>query len=448
MVSVSIIAHRPVSHYRPPIRSRDLPLPPRWTPREKAIAERRLTQFVVLSMLVHALAILMFGAPAGGHREGRAMWGSLDVVLKGYREPGPVARHEIPPPAPAAPATVVPEAPAARASPESVPKAPEPVDFPPMLDQLAPSEVKVPPAADFKAPEIQVVPAPRIPDPLLKPLPTLQERAKLPAIEVPVIRVPAETPRISTPMLQPMPPLPQRTTLPPVEAPIIRVPAETPRIPTPLLQPMPAMQERSTLPPVEAPVIRVPVETPQIPAPLMQPITPLPERSSLPPVERLPEPPPAAIPEPPKAPPAIQQAPAAPEATRPTPRIEQAPLDKGPPDASRARPEQNPPPAAARPESPQESPFRRSEPTDYDPTKPSLDLDAMRKRAAEITRQGTGNRALLPFPMPPVDKPKSKLEKAIENARKPDCRDAYKDLGLLAVVPLVANEFGEGTCRW
>ena len=83
-----------------------------------------------------------------------------------------------------------------------------------------------------------------------------------------------------------------------------------------------------------------------------------------------------------------------------------------------------------------------------DPTKPSLDLDALRKRAAEITRQGTGNRAALPFPMPPVPKPKSKLEQAIENARKPDCRDAYKDLGLLAVVPLVANEFGEGTCRW
>jgi hypothetical protein len=72
----------------------------------------------------------------------------------------------------------------------------------------------------------------------------------------------------------------------------------------------------------------------------------------------------------------------------------------------------------------------------------------MRRRAAELTRQGTGNRALLPIPMPPVEKPKSKLEQAIENARKPDCRDAYKGLGLLAVVPLIANEFGEGTCRW
>jgi hypothetical protein len=50
--------------------------------------------------------------------------------------------------------------------------------------------------------------------------------------------------------------------------------------------------------------------------------------------------------------------------------------------------------------------------------------------------------------MPPVPPKKSKMEQAIEKARKPDCRDAYKDLGLAAVVPLVANEFGEGTCRW
>ena len=50
------------------------------------------------------------------------------------------------------------------------------------------------------------------------------------------------------------------------------------------------------------------------------------------------------------------------------------------------------------------------------------------------------------LPVPP--KPKPKMEDAIEKARKPDCRTAYKDLGLAAVVPLIANEFGEGSCRW
>jgi len=92
---------------------------------------------------------------------------------------------------------------------------------------------------------------------------------------------------------------------------------------------------------------------------------------------------------------------------------------------------------------------RRDEPAPtLDPTRPALDPDALRKRAGELTREGTGRRALLPFPMPPVEKPKSKLESAIENARKPDCREAYKALGLAAVVPLIANEFGEGSCRW
>ena len=50
--------------------------------------------------------------------------------------------------------------------------------------------------------------------------------------------------------------------------------------------------------------------------------------------------------------------------------------------------------------------------------------------------------------MPPVPEKKSQMEQAIEAARKPDCRTAYQSLGLLAVVPLVANEFGEGNCRW
>jgi hypothetical protein len=86
--------------------------------------------------------------------------------------------------------------------------------------------------------------------------------------------------------------------------------------------------------------------------------------------------------------------------------------------------------------------------TKYDPTAPSLDLDAMRRRAGQIAREGSGNRALLPFPMPPAPERKSKEAIALEKARKPDCRTAYKEMGLLAIAPLIANEFGEGNCRW
>jgi hypothetical protein len=50
--------------------------------------------------------------------------------------------------------------------------------------------------------------------------------------------------------------------------------------------------------------------------------------------------------------------------------------------------------------------------------------------------------------MPPIPPKKSKLEEAFDKAHKPDCATAYKDLGLAAVVPLIANEFGEGNCKW
>jgi hypothetical protein len=87
--------------------------------------------------------------------------------------------------------------------------------------------------------------------------------------------------------------------------------------------------------------------------------------------------------------------------------------------------------------------------TTYDPTAaPSIDLDAVRKRAGQIAREGSGKRAILPFPMPAPPERKSKEAIAIEKARKPDCRTAFKDLGLLAIAPLIANEFGEGNCRW
>jgi hypothetical protein len=79
---------------------------------------------------------------------------------------------------------------------------------------------------------------------------------------------------------------------------------------------------------------------------------------------------------------------------------------------------------------------------------PRIDLEAARKRAREMAREGSGQRALLPFPMPPKEERKSKEAIAIEKALKPDCRTAYADMGLLAVAPLVLNAFGEGNCRW
>ena len=344
---------------------RRLPISPEWIPLELAIEHAPFWRFVFLSMLLHTLAILMFGAPSGGSREGRAMWGTLQAVLAPLpASPAPRAAP-LEAPKPAAP-TVSPAPDAAET----------PFTFPPLLDRLPAPDIKLEALPALRVPpptEVQAPPAAPIPAPLLQPLPSVPESAALPSFE----RVPE-----------------------------IRAPAEAPPIPAPLLQPLPQVQERAALPPLE--------------------------RAVLPPIEPAP------------AVPAAQPAPAAPETRRPpVPETTRPAVPDAPSGPTLRDPMERAPPSP-------ESPFRRrDEPAGtLDPTRPALDPDALRKRAGELAREGTGQRALLPFPMPPIAPPKSKLETAIENARKPDCRDAYKALGLAAVVPLIANEFGEGSCRW
>jgi hypothetical protein len=78
-----------------------------------------------------------------------------------------------------------------------------------------------------------------------------------------------------------------------------------------------------------------------------------------------------------------------------------------------------------------------------------IDLEAGRQRAREIASERPGYRGVVPLaiPPPPEDK-KTKLSEAIEKALKPDCRDAYASMGLLAVPALVASAVGNGGCRW
>lgn len=370
-------------------------LPPR------PISKRHVARFALLSILLHALVILIFGAPSGGSREGRAMWGSLQVLL-----PAPVpdlTRLKLDTAPPVIPAET-PVVPVERASsPESViPAKPAipvrppvrsrpaivPYTFPPLLDRLVVPEPKLQLSPTLRVPpptEVQAPPAP--PDPI--PPPTVE-------------RVPVEPPPIAAPLVAPVP-----APIPPA-APIVET----------------------------APAERPPLEVPAIPVPPIQGIEPPRIESAPKPIEPT-APPPQEIPVVPKPATALERA----LEREPAPRVERAPLPKEEP-ASRPSP-------AAPPLPPAGSIKRPDEPaTTYDPTAPSIDLDAVRKRAGELAREGSGRRALLPFPMPPIPEKKSKMETAIENARKPDCRTAYQNLGLAAVVPLIANEFGEGNCRW
>ena len=393
---------------RGPISRPFAPLPPRWEPPPRTLSNSQIPQFVLLSMLLHAIFILLFGAPAGGSREGRALWGALNVVIVGPAQenaPAPVPQLE-PVPAPA-PAPVRRER-VARPAPPRVEAAPAP----PPPEPIVPER----PAFD--------TPLPALLDRLISPDRSIE---MAPALQLPPLPEPPPPPVIKLPVAPPTP-------VPKVEAPPVPAPVLAPKIEAP---PVPA--PRIEAPPVPAPVVeRPPVETPPIPA------------VTAPPVERAPVEAPVIRTEPP-APPVIRAEPVptpAPAIAEPPPvpavRSESAPAARAPvpPAAREAAPAESERPSLFK--SPAPSPDAGS----FDPTRPRIDLDAVRQRAGELGRQGTGNRALLPFPMPPVPAKKNKMEAAIEGARKPDCRTAYQQLGLAAIVPLIANEFGEGTCKW
>lgn len=381
---------RSVPAYPRPVQL-ELPLPEpkvRWQPGPP------LWHYVLASLLLHIAAVLLFGAPSGGSREGRALWGALRVSL-------------IPPPPAPQPITPI------EVEPELVA---------PVLP-AAPREAKRRAAKPKQAVKVK-------PSPVLRPLPHLDPPAA-PA-ELPV---PALLDRLTKPepknVLPPPTQVPQATES---QLPAVQPAAVAPREPETLVAPEPALVLPKIAPgefaPLELPALP-PVRRAPVPAPAMAPKPePLPREIEPLPVREIaaPQPPPAFERPEPRAPQGV-----------PPPKLE-----REAPDIPAARPGPSISPAPSPP-----APAKRDAPAGgYDPTAPTLDLDTMRRRAGEIARQGTGNRALLPFPMPPLPEKKSKLEDALDKARKPDCRDAYKELGLAAVVPLIANEFGEGNCRW
>ncbi len=502
-----------------------------------------LSQFLILSVLLHMLALLLFGSPSGGSRDGRALWGSLDVTLvPAFQAPAPPLRMErsfglapkpVPrarPPMPAPrvepaqtkPARPVERKPAPEAPPvvpaspsktlEAVPPAPPTLEPPP-----------APPAPPAPAQELIVVPRmiERLATPETKrdiepafqvPLPTKAQVVGPPRNETSAQSVaspkPEPSPALPTPKPEraPSAAAPRRETLapPPIEAPLITERLATPRIERTLAEPPviaapvvpPPAPERASAPAIEppplaapavpvvppaAPIERVPIEVApaQATAPAMtQPSPPPAERATVqeapaaatPSVESLPAasaktesatakpaPSPASPPSNRALPAQSTEARGAPEVSssiRPSPKPEAIParpsaVEASAPSAPRGEgdPLFTAPRGDAAPSPFGDLPTGRAAP-DTGRAPPTLDLDAMRKRAGQIAREGSGNRAVLPFPMPPVPKKKDKMQQAIENARKPDCRNAYSALGLAAIVPLIANEFGEGTCRW
>jgi hypothetical protein len=79
---------------------------------------------------------------------------------------------------------------------------------------------------------------------------------------------------------------------------------------------------------------------------------------------------------------------------------------------------------------------------------PRIDREASRDRAREIASGRSGSRGVFNLPLPVPPEKKSKEAVAIEKAQRPDCREAYQSLGLLAAPVLVANAITDTGCKW
>lgn len=424
----------------------------RSTPSPATVDRPTLTQFVVLSMLLHMLAIALFGNTSGsGTHRGGVPWGQLDVTMQRLLPEdgsgatrGHSADIDSPAAAPARRPLGTHDAPVARALIEErraarSPQMPDarPIDRPeasaeaprPHLDTAPATRPQPAPSSTTQLPSTEALPhldpdAPNVVDrPVIKPVAVTPPPANEPDVAPPAEPAPREVPVPPTAAPEPIaaPKIardsaPAATPLPLVE-PIVP--------PAPIEQIAPPKIEREPTPPLELKP-REALITPSAPA--VQIAAPKIERELAPPAEFKSS-------EAPAAPPvsAERNAPAKVERESAPPT---EPLPRLPPGTPAAGEDVFKPRRDVVPPSPEPG------------SAPRIDLDAARRRAREIASEGSGPRRLLPFPMPPREERKSKEAIAIEKALKPDCRTAYAGLGLAAIVPLLGSAIGEGGCKW
>ena len=428
-----------------------------------------LERVVLLSLLLHVLAVLLFGdaggdSEAGGQRRGAQLWGAFRATLSGdARDVGPARKFDrvvesgalarrspdnnllsATPVAPAAPAT-----PAMPTQQNALPAPPQPgeAESAELLPYIAKEVIR--PQTDFV-----VAPPTRIPE-VVAPA---AEQSHL----VPLLPLPAAEPVVApTRALAPAPP--------PAREPAVIIPPLVP-LPTATIEREPPAQ----LLPRVSPIVPPPPLTPLLAAKIEREYAPIAE--PLPPVLPV-----AAAPNatPPSMAPARVERSYAPIAEPLAPILPLAPMMPAPAAARELMPYVAPvfvpsvgsdakvtpdvPAARTTPQVPSENAGSRPEPaavsasSTVGPPAPSLDLDAIRDRARGIAgniatdgrREGAGPRTVFPFPTVPPESLKSKEAKIFDKAlQRPDCRDAYAGLGLAAVVPLVADAITNKGCKW
>ena len=463
------------------------------------IARPAFERFIVLSLLLHMLAMALFGdAQGGAAARGERLWGAFRAtlvsnanetapVLKLARtvEPGSLPARQLPenppPSISSVPTRVEPITPASSPGEVSATTQAGAPLAPPKPGKLPTAEVLPYLAKEVAKPETSFVVSPpsSMPDvvapaadkPRLAPLTPLQNAA-------PVVQsVSAPQPLEEAP-LPPLLPLPLPLPAPTIErapAPAQLLPRILPVAPTPELAPLvPATIERQYAPvaeplprllpvapaPASAPITLAPARIERDYAPiadLLAPLTPVvptvPSKRELAPYV-VPKMEPEAIPVTlptmdPSAETVVRPAP------RETPLASTEIMQREPP--TRNEPESAPgtvAPAQAvtsgAPADPLASRRELSPPLPpVAPAAPRLDLDAMRNRARNMRSEGSGPRTVFQFPTPPPEAIKSKDAKIFDKAlKRPDCRDAYAGLGLAAVVPLVADAITNKGCKW
>jgi|SRR5215472_8121290 len=426
----------------------------RETPREQAPTRAEPTPEPSAS--VEALPRLNLEAPEQADREVIQQPAPIERIVPRRLEREPVPPVQLPP----REVPIIPSIPIERIEPPKIERQVAPtVELRPREVPIAPStpierieppkiERQMTPAVELPPREVPVVPA----APIERIAPARVEQEVAPPVELPPREVFAPP---SAPIERLAPSKIQQEVAPPVELPPREVFAP-PTAPIERLAPSTIQQEVApavALPPREvlAPPA-APIE-PLAPSTIRQEVAPaveLPPREVLTApsasidritpknIEReLSSPPPVIAPIAPRAAPAAP-APLAP-ATTPVPEQREAPTEDSLPRLRFGAPQPDESMFQPRPQVVTPS----SEPGGL----PHIDREASRERAREIASGRSGSRGVFnPIPIPPEAKTKEAV--AIEKAARPDCRDAYAGLGLLAVPVLVASAIADAGCKW
>ena len=374
---------------------------------------------------------------------------------------------------PAAPSTAEP----APALPPVMPPviavdAPTPVTtfvVPPVLPEMT----APPPVQATKTPEV-APPLQKFVAPKIAPPPKVEREIALPTQLLPSISqaVPARAQREATPL---EPAVPLKAFTPPTPA---KAETETAAAPVelPRMTPLPAPRERTPTRSAEI----LPRLTPLAPAPVVEaakpaemaprfvPPTPAIETTVTPPAIATTVPP-ALTPAAPPSLPTVTSAPAQTERGNDATRASTSPPSPtAPPVAASGSPSTSPAQSGTTSSSanstgsgvterrepsilstPLTSPFLPPPPPAATPV-PRIDLDSIRRRAREIAEGDAASlRNKPPLNLKSAEDTRTKEQKAFDKAlKRPNCREAYTDMGLAAVVPLVRDAVSENGCKW